>query len=309
MQISSRYLTALKENANVLGLAAAVSLSAATLSPVPLLAGIVLEAAYLLFVPDSKWYAARLAKRAEAVNQKRWGELKDHVLPSLRPEMQSRFARLEETRRQLEMASDGEKLWFREVTGKLDYLLEKFLLFAGSEVRFRDHLRAVRDELAGVPANGGERTQSNAGARPPDRRGGAAQPRQAVAPSPDSWVRETAADIEQRYDRELAGIERDLAHEQDTNTRAVLEKRLEVLRRRKEFVAKIAQILFNLRHQIQLVEDTFGLINDELRARSPEQILADIEEVVGQTETMTKVLEEVAPYEQMVARLAQQVNA
>jgi hypothetical protein len=308
MRISSRYISAIKENANVLGLATAASLSAATLSPIPLLVGIVAEAAYLLFVPDSKWYGARLAKRAEAENQKRWRELKDRVLPLLRPETQSRFARLEQMRQQLEATSDGQQLWFREVTGKLDYLLEKFLLFAGSEVRFRDHLRAVREELSGLPAHGGK-PSAITGAPPPDRRRGTPQPRYATAPSPESWVRETVAVIEQSYDRELAVVEQSLAHEQDANTRAVLEKRLEVLRRRREFVAKIAQILVNLHHQLELVEDTFGLINDELRARSPEQILADIEDVVGQAETMTRVLEEVAPYEQMVARIGQQVNA
>ena len=36
---------------------------------------------------------------------------------------------------------------------------------------------------------------------------------------------------------------------------------------------------------------------------SPEQVLADIEDVVFQTNAMTSALEEVAPFEQMVARL------
>lgn len=52
------------------------------------------------------------------------------------------------------------------------------------------------------------------------------------------------------------------------------------------------------------MEDTFGMINDEIRARSPEQVLADIEDVVFQTNAMTSALEEVAPFEQMVARLS-----
>jgi hypothetical protein len=55
---------------------------------------------------------------------------------------------------------------------------------------------------------------------------------------------------------------------------------------------------------MDLVEDTFGLTNDEIRARSPEQILADIDDVVSQTDTMVQVLEELAPYEQMAARLS-----
>ena len=66
----------------------------------------------------------------------------------------------------------------------------------------------------------------------------------------------------------------------------------------------MGKILINLNHQLRLLEDTFGLINDELRARSPEQVLADIEDVVWQTNSMTTLLEEVAPFEQMLQRLS-----
>ena len=60
---------------------------------------------------------------------------------------------------------------------------------------------------------------------------------------------------------------------------------MEVIKRRKEFVGKMEKILANLNHQLRLVEDTFGLINElKMRARSPEQLLIDIEEVVGQTD-------------------------
>lgn len=46
------------------------------------------------------------------------------------------------------------------------------------------------------------------------------------------------------------------------------------------------------------MEDTFGLINDEIRARSPEQMLADIDDVVLQTDSLTEALQEVAPFDQ-----------
>jgi len=49
---------------------------------------------------------------------------------------------------------------------------------------------------------------------------------------------------------------------------------------------------------MELLEDSFGLINDQMRARSPEQVLADIEGVVYQTDSMTQLLEELAPYQQ-----------
>ena len=91
--------------------------------------------------------------------------------------------------------------------------------------------------------------------------------------------------------------------ETDDDTKAVLEKRLDVLQRRQEFIGKVDKILTNISNQLKLLEDTFGLINDEIRARSPEQVLADIDDVVTQTNTMTEVLEELAPYEQMAARM------
>ena len=52
------------------------------------------------------------------------------------------------------------------------------------------------------------------------------------------------------------------------------------------------------------MEDTFGLINDEIRARSPEQVLADIEDVVLQTNDHDLRLGRGGFMEQMVARLS-----
>jgi hypothetical protein len=84
---------------------------------------------------------------------------------------------------------------------------------------------------------------------------------------------------------------------------AVLGKRLDVLPRRSDFVGKSGKILVNLDQLLELVEDTFGLINDEIRGRSPEQVLTDIDDVVWQTDSMTQVLEQIAPIEQNMARM------
>ena len=102
----------------------------------------------------------------------------------------------------------------------------------------------------------------------------------------------------------MEGVKALIEKEADPNTQAVLTKRLEILERRNDFVAKISKIVTNISHQLRLLEDTFGLINDELRARSPDQVLADIEDVVSQTNTMTDLLEEVAPFEQMLQRIS-----
>jgi hypothetical protein len=120
----------------------------------------------------------------------------------------------------------------------------------------------------------------------------------------EARLQDAVSQVEGRYEQEIADLTAEIEAETDANTKAVIEKRADVLRRRKEFVGRMGSILTNLNHQLGLVEDTFGLISDEIRARSPEQILADIEDVVYQTNSMTQVLEELATYEQMAARLS-----
>jgi hypothetical protein len=54
---------------------------------------------------------------------------------------------------------------------------------------------------------------------------------------------------------------------------------------------------------MDLITETFGLINDEIRARSPEQVLADINDVVNQATSLTDAIDEITPSDQLVARL------
>ena len=117
-------------------------------------------------------------------------------------------------------------------------------------------------------------------------------------------MREAVPEIQAHYTHDIADVDKLIEAEQDENTKAILEKRKDVLERRHEYIDKIGKILTNLQYQIELLEDTFGFINDQIRARSPEQVLADIEGVVFQTDSMTRLLEELAPFEQMAGRLA-----
>lgn len=319
MRRQNKYLEALKEGGNVLGLTTAVALSAATLNPLPLLVGLVVEAAYLIFVPDSKWFEARLARKHDGEIEKRREQLKAQVLPTLREEVRQRFLRLEEIRRQIGAAPmEGDQEWFRQVLRKLDFLLEKFLHFAQKDMQFRVYLASVLAEQRGEPVD----TTMIQSTRLKDQvkiarvANGQRGPRQQhPAPSQtmerarrndpdDRWVQRTITDIQASYDGEMAEVRAQVEGEHDYNTRQVLEKRLEVLQRRHEFVARIAKILTNLTHQLKLLEDSFGLINDELRAQSPEQVLADIDDVVSQTNMMTGLLEEVAPFERLLDRMS-----
>ena len=283
----NRILEAFKEGGNLVGLSSLVALSAATLTPIPLLAGLVAEAAYLLFVPDSRWYDARLSKRSNAEVEKRRQALKAQTFLQLEPEMQSRFTRLESIRTQINAQVDSQaqddRKWFATVLQKLDYLLEKFLLFAGKEAEFRRYLGSVwADECGSSQRPAANRVEGPA------------------APSAGRAT-QMVKEVQASYGRDAEQAKALQAKEEDANTKAVLEKRVQVLQQRSEGVGKIGRILTNLQYQIALLEDTFGLINDQIRARSPEQVLADIEGVVDQTDSMTQLLEELAPYQQIGA--------
>ena len=274
--MKNRYLTAFQEQFNLLGLGSAVALSAALLNPLPLLVGLVAEAAYLIFVPDSSWFESRLSRQHDAEVRAERERLKTEVLPQLRPSLQNRFAKLEAERADIDRQAADDKLWMSEVLRKLDFLLDKFLQFALKDEQFRVYLYKERQEKLSGP-NG----------RPPE--------------PTDQWMRETVGLLQNDYERDMNRIEAQKGAETDSNTRAVLEKRLEVLKRRRDFIARIGGIIGNLSQQLALTEDTFGLISDELLARPPEQVLGDIEDVVSQTKTMTEVLEEMAPYERMLS--------
>jgi len=279
----SRYMEAFKEGGNLIGLTSLVAASAALLSPLPLLAGLVVEAAYLLFVPDSHWYDARLSRRSDAEVEQRRQQLKAQTFTLLDADMQARFTRLEEIRSQINAQAQDDRKWFLTVLRKLDYLLEKFLLFAGKEAEFRRYIGSVWHDECGSRQR-------------PAGRG----PEEAFAPSAGRAA-PMVTEVQASYKRDIEQAQALHAKETDANTKAVLDKRIQVLEQRSEGVGKIGRILTNLQYQLALLEDTFGLINDQIRARSPEQVLADIEGVVDQTDSMTQLLEELAPYEQAAA--------
>lgn len=304
--MKNRYLAALQEGYNVLGLAGLAALSAATLNPLPLLAGLVAEAAYLIFVPDSKWFEQRLARRHDAEVRAHREQVKSETLPRLRRSLQDRFWKLEAERADIERHSTGaDAQWMLEINRKLDFLLEKFLQFALKDEQFRAYLYETRAEIGLSPRRNDSKNVSSMNQNGPNVNVRFDNGRlSSTAPElNDRWVQETVQLLQEAYARDVTNIETHRNAEEDESTKAVLQKRLEVLQRRRDFVARIGKIVFNLSQQLQLLEDTFGLISDELLARAPEQVLGDIEDVVSQTNSMTQVLEELAPFERMISTI------
>lgn len=281
--MKSRFIEAAKEDYNIIGLCGAVSLSLVTLNPLPLLAGMVGEAIYLAFVPDSLWYKKRFQKRESASSEKERTKFREQIFPNLRSEMKNRYNRLVNVREDISSQSaNGSDEWVNEIVQKLEYLLDKFLQFAQKEQQFRDYLWDVRKEVEDeIPAQERRLIENS-------------------EKSGDRWVEPVSKALEKRYDAEIEAITKQL--ESGASDISILERRKSVLLRRKDFGTKTFGILRNLNNQLALLEDTFGLISDELLARPPEQILHDIDDVVISTNAMSDVLNEMARHENHLTR-------
>ena len=253
------------------------------------LGAIVVEAVYLAVIPDSKWYAQILSGRYNREVSLRRERLKLEVGPTLPPSVMARFTRLETTRGQIGTQAFAGTKWFIQVLRKLDYLMEKFLLFASKQVQFQTYLNSILEEPDSHDQPAKVEPQNSPGKS--IKRGD--------IQTDEAWVNRTVRSIRYRYRSETAGIDEALSTEENPHNQAILIKRKEVLDRRSLYVSQIGEILTNLNHQLQLMEDTFGLINDEIHARSPEQVLADIDDVAYQSDHLTEMLKVISPFEQM----------
>jgi hypothetical protein len=299
-----RVSQAFKENGNLLALATTAAISAALLNPIPLIIGAVAEAIYLIFVPDSKWYTNRLQEKFDAEVIARREQLKEQIFPLVRPEIKQEFARLEQVREQINGQSRSEEPWFREALRKLDFLMEKYLQFAQKEAQFGAYIASVYAEVyQQTPApqrRGMERPVTHPKEPPIEGRQIKNENYHPFIDLSEEWVENVIGSISNFYENELTDLNESIDSETVFANRTLMEKRQQIITRRREFISRVAQILTNLRLQMRLMSDTFGLINDEIRARSPEQVLSDIDDVMLQATSLTEAIDEITPMTEFV---------
>ncbi|MCE9558783.1 MAG: hypothetical protein K8R88_07505 [Armatimonadetes bacterium] len=285
----NRLQEAFKEPANLLSLASLGAISLATLNPLPILAGLVAEAAFLLFVPDTRWFMDRLDRRYDAEVTARRVRLRDQVWPDISSTRKVQFSRLEAVRGQVEEKKYETQKWYREMLRKLDYLLEKFLLFAAKEDSFAQYMQSVYEETHPIQAV------------PPrlSRNGEVIESKRTPKLNTDGEIKEMVGKIQKYYEGEIEEMRAELPGEENLHNQAILEKRVEVLERRQQNITRIGDTISNIRHQLSLIEDTFGLISDEVRTLSPEQVLADIDQVVSRADDFMESLREISPMDTM----------
>jgi flavodoxin len=269
---------ALKEPAHIIGVGAVCAATFALLNPIPLAAGVIAEAAYLLFVPTSNWYRSRL-DRADVLERKaKLSRLRDDVVASLGQEIAHRYERLEATRTTImQSRADGSGLSSGDLDLKLDLLQQRFLEFASQRHNFSQHLKQVLDQLWSRNIDSGK--YSGKGPMTNGR----------------GTTEDVAAQINTFLGQDLATVTRDVAKTDDDSEKEILTQRQGVIQRRMDQLDKIAKAVSNIDKQMQLLEDTFGLIGDETHAQAPETIVTDVEEAVARSDALTKTIAELRP--------------
>jgi hypothetical protein len=284
--ISRKHVEAFKDEINWISSGAIVA--AGFFLGMPLLipfAWLGYEAAYLLFVPDSQWFERRLSRKFDAEIIRRRQALRERCLPTMLPEDRQRYETLERLREEIERQQSGEGTVRREILRKLDYLLERFLTFGSKRAEYLEYLRQLREQEMGAAS--GKRSWWVRGARP-----------DAGAESAQLLER-----LIEHYQEEIERSNQELKMERVATNADVLRKNAQVLARCQENVEQIGEILRNLTHQMDLVVNTFTLINGQARTRPPEQMLTEVEDVVGSSEALTETLATFAPLDEAVQRL------
>ena len=316
------YLEAARESANVLGLTGLTALSLATLNPLPLLVGAVAEAAYLVTVPDTGWYRKRVSDReAEAYQQAvlaRRQALEQDILHTLAPRTTERYNKLVRLREQIDREAPEDGSLYNDIFCRLDEMIERFLVFAQTDARFRAYLRGLTEDCppdTGAPPSSGAARKDDARGkdagrgRSDARDGGKSDVTRSQAirwwgggslpndTGDNTWVDKVTTLIAERYKREQGEVDGQIERAADDDSAtAVLTKRREVLQYRIDNVLKIGKDLTNLNNQMDLLEDTFGMISDQIRARPPKEVLSEVEDVVLRTNLNTEVLDSMSEH-------------
>lgn len=301
--MESRIKTAFNEQENMIGIAAFVGASIFLLNPVPLIIGAALEVAYLLFVPDSNWYANKLVQRQKGIAKERREALKQKVYDAVDQDYWDKYQQLESVRTQLDDDYVSRPDW-RDVIDRLDTLLGKYLEFGLQDARLRQYLDSLSDQAEqGLPGLLKPKNKETSALR--ER---LAQSQQAADNFSDEtvrWVETEMASIRLYFQSQISAIQQ-LINEEETriasgtgnmNNRDTLQKRIEIQTMSLNQAEKIGQGLVNLNQQMALMEETIRLINGQIKSKQPGQVLLDIENLVDQSETVSNFLHDIAPFE------------
>ncbi|MGO8672137.1 MAG: hypothetical protein ACLQVD_12315 [Capsulimonadaceae bacterium] len=289
---------------NLLGLAVVVAASAATLSLWILVAGLVIEAVYLVV---SSTMGLRSTSNI-AVPGAHAGE-KGRPTANATPRAFSaagssakspadmcceRLERLEAAYRLVGLQMDSRYPHSSDILNHLELLMDRYSFFDEKLDLFGDRLQVIAREA---------RTMSSEHPVAP----GVVE-LQLVYSLGD---RHESGSIEERVELFMKqahdGFERELrevAWQRDRTRDGVrlhaLDQRAQAVLQRNRQVDKIGKTILNLHYEMQLLDKKFDLLSHELGSRRPEQVLADVRALVLQAQSLTRTVEELEPLTESV---------
>ena len=299
MQIPSNIKSAFGETRNILFLAAAAFFVLASGATEVLFGALALECAYMLFIPQSRWYRGVLEERTLRLRQRDRARLKVQTLPRLLPVDRNRFLRLETMRNQIPAAAGTAPGEMAGICRQMDVLLDKFLQFGAKNAQYRAYLVEMVRPVPGPAQSGApwlDKLIDLAGTLLNEKQEFVNIP-VGGAPKRITDVGAIIEGIRKDQDVRIQQLQASISTQTSDANKMVMSKSLEVLTKRRERIGELGDIITNLECQLDLIESTFGLIADQVRTQAPEQVLREINEVVIQTETTTQLLAATAPME------------
>jgi len=269
------YKEALNETSNIIGLAAIVALSATTFNPIPLILGAGLEALYMLFVPDSKFYKRyvdlrnKITKEKALENTEKFSkEQKIANLQKLDPDLIIRYKKLEKLHLEiLERFRQTGKKTFELINPEQDkiiFLLSSYLNFLDTFGQYRNYLDKVH--------------------------------KHSIKNDINKLTREV---FDMNFNKKVLKNEELIKLKQ---------KNIDILNKRIERIAQMENTLANISVQLELIENTFHLINDQIVLLHSPTLPVDLNELVAGVENTERAIFETNNFLSKVSGLRERIN-
>jgi hypothetical protein len=294
---------AIRSPYNLLGLSASVAATAVMLTPWPLIVGAALEAVYLGAAATGVFNRAgsgnvaavpalatenreRPAPAETQPSQPRDPEMSPELMTG---EVQGRYLRLEATFRLIRLQLEDGKPTHRDLVDQLQFLLDRYVYFAGKQELFYERLQSVANQAKALKAK-----------NPP---AAGVVDLQLIYTSPgaledmplEQWVEAKMKQAHDGYEQELREIAGRREQRGGDVPDAALERTAQHLLRCNRYVDRIGKSLLNLHYELQLLDKKFAMISEEMSTRRIEQVLADVKALVLQTQSLTRTVEEIEP--------------
>ncbi len=270
----NRWLAALWDDVNKVGAATVVAAWAATGRLEVPFVGLAMEAAYLLFVPESSWFRQRLLARQRVREADYRRRLHEQVLPLAGPEYQRVYEAMLHTREAIEKNIPPDEPTSLEMLRQLDYMLEKSSLFTYQLVQYRQYLARLY----------GDRGRG-------------------------STPLEMAQVLMAQADEQIARLRAQLQRPGPEQTRSVLEENIGVLQKKRELLERIATLSQNIVLHLQLFRNSFDLVGGLVQTRAPDEILTVINDAISKAELTATLGEQSSQIDDQIRKLRLDVMA